>query len=92
MMKMFGKMYAGVLSIVSILILIAAPVVGFFAGKYQMVPGINYPANLSDTVCGIIFAAVALVVTFFFEILCFGHEAQIIELRRKVEKIEKKGN
>jgi len=94
MMKLFGKMYAGMLTVIAVLILIAAPVCGFFAGKYNLlsVYGINMPANLSATVNGIIVAAAAFVVTFFFEALLFGHEAQIIELRRKVEKIDKKTN
>lgn len=91
-MKLFGKMYAGMLTVIAVLILIAAPVCGFFAGKYHLIDEINFPANFSDTVVGIICAAVALVLTFFLEALCFGHEAQIIEIRRKVEKIEKKDN
>lgn len=92
MMKLFGKMYAGMLSVLAVLILIAAPVVGFFVGKYQLIDSIPYPASLSNTVCGIVYAAVALVLTFFFEVFTFGHEAQLIEIRRKVEKIEKKEN
>lgn len=92
MMKLFGKLYAGILSIFAILILIAAPVLGFFAGKYHLLDEIMYPAGLSDNVIGIIFAAVAFVLTFILEALTFGHEAQIIEIRRKVEKIEKKDN
>lgn len=84
-------MYAGMLSIIAIIFLILAPVLGFFAGKWGIVSEyITFPASLSDTVVGIICAAVALVLTFLLEALAFGHEAQLIEIRRKVTKIEKK--
>lgn len=76
---------------IAILNMIIGPVLGFFFGKYFYNTYVYYNSDpKTEIICEVVTAIFGLLVAFIFDVVIFGYRAQILDIRRNVERIQKR--
>ena len=84
MLKLCTKFFEEICSIVAVIFILDFVALGAFFGHY-----VGEYLSINPVLCAVIFGIVGFILGFFFDVLTFGFIAQVIEIRKHLERLDK---